>query len=72
MIFGAILAGGTGSRMANHGIPKQFIELCGKPIIIRTIEKMLSVESFDYLFIAIHPDYTDYLKDLLNNYGFEK
>ena len=39
MIFGAILAGGTGSRMANHGIPKQFIELCGKPIIIRTIEK---------------------------------
>ncbi len=57
--------------MANHGIPKQFIELCGKPIIIRTIEKMLSVESFDYLFIAIHPDYTDYLKDLLNNYGFE-
>ncbi len=71
MIFGAILAGGTGSRMANHGIPKQFIELCGKPIIIRTIEKMLSVESFDYLFIAIHPDYTDYLKDLLSNYGFE-
>lgn len=70
MIFGAILAGGTGSRMANHGIPKQFIELCGKPIIIRTIEKMLSVEAFDYLFIAIHPDYSDYLKDLLNNFGF--
>ena len=53
--FGAILAGGTGSRMANHGIPKQFIELCGKPIIIRTIEKCFLLNLFDYLFIAIHP-----------------
>ncbi|MBQ9245305.1 2-C-methyl-D-erythritol 4-phosphate cytidylyltransferase [bacterium] len=64
-VYGAILAGGTGSRMTNHSIPKQFIELKNKPIIIRTIERMLSSNCFDKLFIAIHTDYTEYLKDLL-------
>mgnify|MGYP003571291809 CR=1 FL=1 len=68
MIFGAILAGGTGSRMSNHKIPKQFIDLCGKPIIIHTIEKMLSVKEFEYIIIAIHPDYFEYLDNLFNTF----
>lgn len=67
MIFGAILAGGTGSRM-NNSIPKQFIKLGNKPIIIYTIEKMLSVDDFDYICIAIHPDYVEELNDLLEKY----
>ncbi len=32
-----IVAGGSGSRM-NSSVAKQFIELCGKPILMRTIE----------------------------------
>lgn len=68
MIFGSILAGGTGSRMNNHSIPKQFIELCGKPIIVHTIERMLEVKEFDCLYIAIHPTYEEYLEDILKKY----
>ena len=34
-----IFAGGTGKRMNTKGVPKQFLELYGKPIIIYTIEK---------------------------------
>ena len=41
MIFGAILAGGTGSRMNISEMPKQFLPLGGKPIIIHTLEKFL-------------------------------
>ncbi|MBQ8430742.1 MAG: 2-C-methyl-D-erythritol 4-phosphate cytidylyltransferase, partial [Clostridia bacterium] len=37
----AILAGGSGTRM-NNSLPKQFIELNNKPIIIRTIENFLN------------------------------
>ncbi|MBL0331005.1 MAG: 2-C-methyl-D-erythritol 4-phosphate cytidylyltransferase [Bacteroidetes bacterium] len=33
-----IVAGGTGSRM-NNAVPKQFIELHGKPVLMHTIEK---------------------------------
>jgi len=71
MIFGAILAGGIGSRMSNHKIPKQFIDLCGKPIIIRTVEKMLSVKDFDYVVVAIHPDYINYLESLFNTFNID-
>lgn len=69
MIFGSILAGGVGARMDKHNIPKQFIDLCGKPIIIHTIERMLEVNKFDYLFIAIHPEYREYLKNILSQFN---
>ena len=36
MIIAAIVAGGSGTRMGGE-LPKQFIDLCGKPVIIRTI-----------------------------------
>ncbi|MFY0593806.1 2-C-methyl-D-erythritol 4-phosphate cytidylyltransferase [Roseivirga sp.] len=35
--FAIIVAGGTGSRMQSE-LPKQFIELAGKPILMHTIE----------------------------------
>jgi len=69
MNFGAILAGGIGSRMKND-LPKQFIDLAGKPIIIHTLEKMFKSNIFDYLIIAIHPEYVDYLQKLLNKFDF--
>jgi 2-C-methyl-D-erythritol 4-phosphate cytidylyltransferase len=40
--YAVIVAGGSGSRMKSD-IPKQFLELNGKPIIIHTIEKFLKV-----------------------------
>ena len=35
MVFGVILAGGIGSRMGNVEKPKQYLNLGGKPVIIR-------------------------------------
>lgn len=36
-----IVAGGTGSRM-NSTVPKQFIDLCGKPVLLHTIEQFIN------------------------------
>ncbi len=66
MNFGVILAGGVGARMGGS-LPKQFIEICKKPIIIYTIEKMLPV--FDRLYIGIHPDYRDYLLNIIQTFN---
>ena len=41
MIYAGILAGGVGSRMVNVPLPKQFLDLDGKPIIVHTVEKFL-------------------------------
>jgi 2-C-methyl-D-erythritol 4-phosphate cytidylyltransferase len=42
--FAIIVAGGSGSRMGSE-IPKQFLLLDGKPIIVHTIEKFLVANS---------------------------
>ena len=41
-IFAIILAGGSGSRMGSE-LPKQFIEIEGKPILRHTIEAFQSL-----------------------------
>lgn len=71
MKYGVILAGGIGKRM-NSSLPKQFIELDGIPIIIRSIRKLLEITEFDFIYIAIHPDWLEYLKKLLDLYQIEK
>ncbi len=68
MIFGAILAGGTGQRMGNDSLPKQFLDLCGKPIIIHTLEKFLACTEFDAVYLGIHKDWVDYMQDLIRRF----
>ena len=41
MIYAGILAGGTGTRMGISNLPKQFLELGDRPILIHTIEKFV-------------------------------
>lgn len=71
MIYAGILAGGTGSRMGNVPLPKQFLELDGKPIIIHTIEKFLLTKEFDKIFIATPQKWTLHTKDILNKFNLD-
>lgn len=71
MIFGAILAGGIGSRM-NIDMPKQFLSLGDKPIIVHTIEKFLLCERLDKIYIGVHPDWIFYMQDLIERYNLNK
>ncbi len=67
MIYAGIVAGGTGSRMGTD-IPKQFLCLKDKPIIIHAILKFLSVSKIDKIYIAVHPDWIEYTNDLLSKH----
>lgn len=51
-----IVAGGTGTRMQSN-IPKQFLEIKGKPIIIHTIEKFLEFDEYIHVIVCVHKDY---------------
>lgn len=68
MIFGAILAGGTGTRMGNYALPKQFLDLGGRPVIIHTIEKFLTCPEFDALYVGMHEDWISYMQDMLKKH----
>jgi 2-C-methyl-D-erythritol 4-phosphate cytidylyltransferase len=71
MIFGAILAGGSGTRMHIGSLPKQFLSLDGKPIIIHTLEKMLMCSRIDIIYIGVNPAWIGYMGDLLEKYDLD-
>jgi len=51
-----IAAGGTGTRM-NSSVPKQFLEIAGKPILLHTIESIASIEEVLQIVIALPPEH---------------
>lgn len=63
MVFAGIVAGGTGSRM-NSDLPKQFIEILGKPIIVYTA--LCFKGKVDRICIACHKDYIDYTRKIFS------
>jgi 2-C-methyl-D-erythritol 4-phosphate cytidylyltransferase len=65
-----IVAGGTGTRM-NHELPKQFLLIHNKPIIVHTIEKFITTYSNIKIIIVIHSFWKDHLVDLLNQYQWQ-
>lgn len=72
MNFGIILAGGTGQRMRTSGLPKQFLQVYGKPIIIYTIEKFVSCDEIDSIVVVCNPLYLDYMSELISKYPQRK
>ncbi len=69
-----IFAGGTGQRLNNgeNSIPKQFLKINEKPIIIHTLELFQNHHSIDKIYIAIHPDYYEYMQKLVKHYYITK
>jgi len=60
-----IPAGGTGSRFG-HARPKQFLELAGLPILVRTCRAFLDLESIRSVVVAAPTDFLHHTIDLLH------
>ena len=72
MNYAIILAAGVGQRMRNGGMPKQFLKLMGKPIIVYTLEKFEQHEEIDELVIVCHGSYIEYMSKLVTMYQINK
>lgn len=59
-----IVAGGTGSRMKST-LPKQFLELNGKAILLHTIQAFEAAFENAEIILVLHPDYLDYWEELI-------
>ncbi len=66
-----IVAGGSGSRMGSS-IPKQFLEIAGKPVIVHTIEKFLLFDPGIELIMVINPSYLNTWDKLAGKYNLTK
>lgn len=68
MIYAGILAGGTGTRMGISNMPKQFLDLGNKPIMIHTIEKFLLEPEIEKIVVGVHEDWISHAEDLVEEY----
>lgn len=68
MIYAEILAGGKGSRMGNTEMPKQFLNIGSKPIIVHTLETFLLNSRFDRIIVVIPKQWIQHTNDLINKY----
>ena len=65
-----IVAGGKGLRMGGE-IPKQFIPIGGKPVLMRTIETFYAYDSSIQIILVLPVSQQEYWKDLCLEYSFD-
>jgi 2-C-methyl-D-erythritol 4-phosphate cytidylyltransferase len=64
-----IVAGGKGERMQTE-IPKQFIEIKGKPILMHTLEAFLRYEQTLQLIVVLPENQIEYWSELCKKHAF--
>lgn len=71
MNYCIIIAGGVGSRLG-ASVPKQFVEVLGKPVIVYTLEHFQNHPDIDAIELVCVDGFQDYLKGLVDKYGISK
>ncbi|MFR7443730.1 MAG: 2-C-methyl-D-erythritol 4-phosphate cytidylyltransferase [Sellimonas intestinalis] len=72
MNIAVIFAGGIGTRMNSKALPKQFLKLYGKEIIIYTLEHFEKHPEIDAIAVACVKGWIPFLNELLEKYRFKK
>ncbi|QUW21226.1 2-C-methyl-D-erythritol 4-phosphate cytidylyltransferase [Sporosarcina sp. Marseille-Q4063] len=67
MISLVLLSSGSGSRMENS-VPKQYLSLGGKPIIIHTLERLAKVKEINEVVICCTEKYMEHIAQLIENH----
>ena len=64
-----IVAGGKGLRMGGD-MPKQFLPVCGKPVLMRTMEAFHAYDASMHLILVLPVSQQEYWKQLCEEYHF--
>jgi 2-C-methyl-D-erythritol 4-phosphate cytidylyltransferase len=71
-VCAVIVAAGKGKRMG-AGKNKQFIEICGRPVLYYTLDAFQQCGEVDEIVLVCAPGETEYVKEeILARYGFSK
>ena len=68
MNIAVILSGGSGSRVLNTSLPKQYIKVAGKMIVEHTIEIYQNSNDIDAIVLVVNNSYIDYMKSRAGAY----
>lgn len=65
-----IVAGGKGTRMGAD-VPKQFLPIGGRPVLMRTLERFHEFDPEMQLVVVLPADQQDYWRALCERYQFD-
>ena len=68
-LYALIVAGGSGKRMWTD-IPKQFLELAGKPVLMHTIERFKAFDASVKIIVVLPEDHLGYWEKLQKKHSF--
>ena len=68
-MWAIIVAGGSGSRMQTD-VPKQFLELCGKPVLMHTIKAFADACEGIRIIVALPSSQIGFWQELCSSRGF--
>ena len=68
--YAVIVAGGTGSRMKS-AVPKQFMLINGKPVLMHTIGAFQSSKYKPEILLVLNKDYHSLWSELCSRYNFD-
>ena len=72
MNIALIVAAGSGTRMENANQPKQFLLVCGKPLLIYTIAAFQNHNEIDKIVVVTNDSYIDQVNDWAKQYKLDK
>ena len=72
MNIAVIFAGGAGQRMNTRSLPKQFLEVHGKPILVYTLECFQTHEEIQGIVLVCLEEWIDYARVLIDKYHLSK
>ena len=67
MVIAALAAGGRGTRFGGD-MPKQFLDLAGRPVIIRSLDAFIGSGLVDEYIVAVGAGFTEYTRELISKY----
>ncbi|HZY72586.1 MAG TPA: 2-C-methyl-D-erythritol 4-phosphate cytidylyltransferase [Edaphobacter sp.] len=75
-VFVILPAAGIGTRMAAHGattvVPKQFLEIGGVPVLIRSVRAFLEVPRVNAIYVAVRAHERERLEAQMKEYGLDE
>lgn len=72
MNIAIITAGGSGKRMNTNDIPKQFLRVCNKPIIVYTMEHFENCPEIDAIIVSCIADWIPHMRKIVDDFGMKK
>ena len=68
--YAIIVAGGTGKRMKSE-LPKQFLEICGLPVLMHTVKAFYDYSPLLHIILVLPGDDFDTWKNLCEKHQFK-